>query len=71
MAIRVGHKRIVNMAKKKKPKPFSAVTAVKAASRAAVGPVPVTRRAPDTKKKAAKKATRHKPTLQQLMQEKD
>ncbi len=59
------------MARKKKPKPFSAVTAVKAASRAAVGPVPVTRRAPDTKKKAAKKAVRHKPTLQQLMQEKD
>ena len=67
----MGHKRVVNMAKKKKPKPFSAVTAVKAAARVAVGPVPVTRRAPDTKKKAAKKATRHKPTLQQLMQEKD
>jgi hypothetical protein len=56
---------------KKKSKPFSAVTAVKAAARAAVGPVPVTRRVPDTKKKSAAKKLRHKPTLQQLMQEKD
>jgi hypothetical protein len=59
------------VARKKKSKPFSAVIAVKAAARAAVGPVPVTRRAPDTKKKAAKKAIRYKSTLQRLMQEKD
>ena len=57
--------------KKKKPKPFSAVTAVKAAARAVVGTVPATRRDPDTKKKSAAKKLRHKPTLQQMLQEKD
>ena len=57
--------------KKKKSKPFRAVTAVKAAARKVVGAVPPTRRDPDTKKKAARKQVRHKPTLQQMMQEKD
>ena len=59
------------MPKKRKVKRFSAVKAVKAAARAVVGPVPVTRRDPDTKKKAARKQVRHKATLQQLLTEKD
>jgi hypothetical protein len=56
---------------KKKSKPFRAVTAVKAAARKVVGAVPPTRRDPDTKKKAADKKTKHKKTLQQMLQEKD
>jgi hypothetical protein len=56
------------VARKKKVKRFSAVKAVKAAARAVVGPVPVTRRAPDTTKKAPRKAAKHKPTLQQIIE---
>ena len=59
------------MPKKKKSKPFRAVTAVKAAARVVVGTVPATRRDPDTKKKAAGKSAKHKPTLQQILLEKD
>jgi hypothetical protein len=59
------------LARKKKSKPFRAVTAVKAAARVVVGTVPATRRDPDTKKKSAGKTAKHKPTLQQMLQEKD
>lgn len=55
------------MAKKKKLKRFRAVTAVKAMAREAVGPVPPTRRAPDTKKKAKAKEVKHKPTLGRML----
>ncbi len=52
---------------KKKSKPFSAVTAVKAASREAVGAPPPTRTAPDTKAKLKHKDGKHKPTLADLI----
>ena len=55
--------------KKKKSKPFRAVTAVKAMARATVGQPPPTRRAPDTKKQAQAKASKHKPTLSKLLTE--
>jgi len=54
------------MAKKKKPKPFRAVTAVKSLARKVVGAPPVTRRDPD-KKKVSVKGQKHKPTLGQLL----
>ena len=64
-------KEVQAVAKKKKPKPFRAVTAVKAAARATVGPVPATRRDPDTKKKVARRKQKHKKSLQQIITEKD
>jgi hypothetical protein len=54
------------MARKKKPKPFRAVTAVKSLAREVVGEPPPTRRVPD-KKKATTKGQKHKPTLGQLL----
>ena len=57
------------MAKKKKPKRFRAVTAVKAMAREAVGPVPPTRRDPETKRKSEAKQVKHKPTLGRLLAE--
>ena len=54
------------MARKKKPKPFRAVTAVKAAAREQIGAVPPSRRLPDPKKA---KAERYKPTLANLLKE--
>jgi len=59
------------VAKKKKPKRFRAVTAVKAMAREAVGQPPPTRRAPDTKKKAESKTLKHKPTLGRMLTEED
>ena len=58
-------------AKRKKPKPFRAVTAVKAMARALVGPPPPTRRVPDVRSKAEGKAAKHKPTLRRLLSEED
>ena len=57
----------VPVARKKKLKPFSAVTAVKAASRQAIGTLPVTRTAPDTKAKLKQKGSKHKATLADLI----
>ncbi len=57
------------MAKKKKPKPFRAATAVKALARETIGTPPPTRRAPDTKRKAASKQGKHKKTLAKLLNE--
>jgi hypothetical protein len=57
------------LTKKKKPKRFRAVTAVKAMAREAVGPVPPTRRDPDTKKQARAKEVKHKPTLGRMLAE--
>jgi len=54
------------MAKKKKPKPFRAVTAVKSLAHEVVGEPPPTRRGPD-KKKVTVKEQKHKPTLGQLL----
>ena len=48
------------MAKRKKPKAFRAVKAVKAAAREKLGAPPATRRVPDRKKERREK---HKPTL--------
>ena len=51
-------------ARKKRPKPFRAVKAVKSAAREQIGTPPPTRREPDlTKEKRAK----HKPTLGKLL----
>ena len=51
------------MARKKKPKPFRAVTAVKAASRAVLGTPPATRR----ERASTKSKEKHKPTLGKLL----
>jgi hypothetical protein len=54
--------------KKKKPKRFTAVEAVKTMARAQIGEPPAGRVVPDRKKK--KKVTeKHKPTLQKLLNE--
>ncbi len=53
-------------AKKRKPKPFRAATAVKAAARKVVGTPPPTRAEPDsTKRKPSKE--KYKPKLQDLL----
>lgn len=54
------------MAKRKKPKPFRAVKAVKELAREKIGAPPATRRVPDKKKRAREK---HKPTLGRLLGE--
>ena len=53
------------MARKRKPKPFRAVKAVKAAARAVLGTPPPTRRQPA----APKTREKHKPTLGKLLAE--
>jgi hypothetical protein len=57
------------IAKKKKPKPFRAATAVKALARETIGTPPPVRRDPETKRKVEKKAAKHKPTLGKLLTE--
>lgn len=53
-------------AKKRKPKPFRAATAVKAAARNVVGTPPTTRVDPDiTKRKSSKE--KYKPKLEDLL----
>ena len=54
------------MAKKKKPKPFTAVEAVKTMAREQIGAPPVSRVVPDRKKK---KSEKHKPALAKLLDE--
>jgi hypothetical protein len=54
------------MPRRKKPKPFRAVDAVKAAAREQIGMPPPTRRVPAKKKRAGEK---HKPTLGKLLSE--
>jgi hypothetical protein len=54
--------------KKRKPKPFRATSAVKAAARAAIGSPPPTRAEPADKKQKSK-AEKHKPTLSKLLEE--
>ncbi|HYK48612.1 MAG TPA: hypothetical protein VEU94_02720 [Terriglobales bacterium] len=52
--------------KKRKPKKFSAVKAVKAMARAQIGLTPGSRVVPDARKK---KMDKHKPTLGELLKE--
>jgi len=52
------------MPKKKKPKAFTAVEAVKAMARAQIGEPPASRVVPDRKRK---KNEKHKPTLGKLL----
>ena len=52
--------------KKKKPKPFTAVEAVKTMARAQIGEPPASRVVPDRKKK---KTEKHKRTLGRLLDE--
>jgi len=54
------------MAKKKKPKPFRAVKAVKALARQRIGTPKSSRVVPDKKKRATPK---HKGTLERLLDE--
>ena len=54
------------MARRKKPKPFRAVTAVKSAAREAIGAPPATRSVPDRSKQTREK---HKPTLGKLLED--
>jgi hypothetical protein len=63
----VSKRKSASMGTKKRVKPFSAVTAVKAAAREAVGAPPPTRKAPDTKAKLKHKAGKHKPTLGEMI----
>jgi hypothetical protein len=56
------------MAKRKKPKPFRAVTAVKSAARESIGAPPPTRRQPDLTKQTKPK---HKPTLGEILSDTD
>lgn len=55
--------------KRKRPKPFRAATAVKALARETIGTPPPTRRAPDTKRKAESKQTKHKKSVARLLLE--
>ncbi len=50
----------------RKPKPFRAASAVKAASREALGTPPPTRAEPDNKQRK-RKTEKHKPTLGKLL----
>jgi len=56
--------------KRRKPKPFRATTAVKAAARAVVGTPPATRAEPANKKRAAR-SEKHKPTLSKLLRDEE
>jgi hypothetical protein len=56
------------MAKKKKPKPFTAVEAVKTMAREQIGTPPPSRIVPDRKKKK-KRDQKHKPTLGEFLTE--
>jgi hypothetical protein len=53
-------------AKRRKPKPFKAASAVKAAAREKIGTPPPTRAEPATKKTKSQKP-KHKPTLGDLL----
>ena len=52
--------------KKKKPKPFTAVEAVKTMAREQIGPPPASKVVPNRKKK---KSEKHKPTLRKMLDE--
>ncbi len=52
--------------RKKKPKPFRAVKAVKSAAREKIGAPPPTRREPDVTKE---RRVKHKPTMSKLLSE--
>jgi hypothetical protein len=56
------------LAKKKKPKPFTAVEAVKTMAREQIGTPPGLRVVPDRKKKK-KRSQKHKPTLGKMLEE--
>jgi hypothetical protein len=56
------------MARKSKPKPFRAVTAVKAAAREKIGIPPAARVVPNRKRKKQEKE-KHKPTLGKLLEQ--
>jgi len=61
-------RRSTEVARKKKPKPFTAVEAVKTMAREQIGEPPASRVVPNRKKK---KAEKHKPTLDKLLREQD
>jgi hypothetical protein len=54
--------------KPRKPKPFKASTAVKAAAREKIGAPPPTRTEPSVKRRTAK-SPKHKPTLDKMLNE--
>jgi hypothetical protein len=54
------------MAKRKKPKRFTAVEAVKTMAREQIGAPPASRVVPDRKKR---KTDKHRPTMEKLLQE--
>jgi hypothetical protein len=55
----------------RKKKRLSATKLVKAMAREAIGTPPPVRRAPDAKKKAQQKTTRHKKTLARILSEQE
>jgi hypothetical protein len=62
----MGYGKMKAMAKKKKPKRFTAVEAVKTMAREQIGAPPPSRVVPNRKKKETEK---HKPTLEKLVDE--
>jgi hypothetical protein len=60
-----GYGKMRAMAKKKRPKRFTAVEAVKTMARAHIGAPPASRIVPNRKKRTEK----HKPTLEKLLSE--
>jgi len=54
--------------KPRKPKPFKASTAVKAAAREKIGAPPPTRAEPSTRRRTTKSA-KHKQTIEELIEE--
>jgi len=54
-----------------KKKRLSATKLVKAMAREAIGTPPAVRRAPDAKKKARQKSTKHKTTLARMLSEQE
>ena len=54
--------------KPRKPKPFKAASAVKAAAREKIGTPPPTRAEPSTRKRKSK-SPKHKPTLGKMLKE--
>jgi hypothetical protein len=56
------------MAKKRKKQVFSAVKAVKSAARQQLGMPSPTKIVPDAKAKAARRGKKHKPDLQELLE---
>jgi hypothetical protein len=61
--------RLIEMAKKRKKHLFSATKAVKSAARELLGMPTPTKVVPDAKTKAERRVKKHKPALQELLED--